>query len=59
MQGDPGRHGRYAAIEGWVYIRPCRAKTKTFYFVYPSPSIFVPDTEKCPFFWLILLRYET
>ena len=59
MQGDPGRHGRYAAIEGWVYIRPCRAKTKTFYFVYPSPSIFVPDTEKCPSPWLIHLRYVT
>ena len=40
-------------------IRPCRAKTKTFYFVYPSPSIFVPDTEKCPSPWLIHLRYVT
>ena len=59
MQGDPGRHGRFAAIEGWVYTRPCRAKTKTFYFVYPSPSIFVPDTEKCPSPWLIHLRYVT
>ncbi len=59
MQGDPGRHGRYAAIEGWVYTRPCRAKTKTFYFVYPSPSIFVPDTKKCPLSWLIHLRYIT
>ena len=28
--------------------------TMTFYFVYPKPSIFVPDTEKC----LIYLRYE-
>ena len=24
--GDPGRHGRCAAIEGRVYKRPCRAK---------------------------------
>ena len=33
--------------------------TMTFYFVYPKPSIFVPDTEKCPSSWLIYLRYET
>ena len=31
--------------------------TKTFYFVYPKSSIFVPDTEKCPFLRLFLLRY--
>jgi len=31
----------------------------TFYFVYPNPSIFVPDTEKCPSSWLIHLRYGT
>ena len=54
---DPGRHGRFAAVDGWVYIRPCKTETKTFCFVYPKPSIFVPDTEKCPFLWLILLRY--
>ena len=29
---------------------------KTFYFVYPKSSIFVPDTEKCPFLWLLLLH---
>lgn len=28
MNGDPGRHGRCAAIEGWVYKRPCKAKNK-------------------------------
>lgn len=28
---DPGRHGRFAAIDGWVRKRPCRMrKTKTF-----------------------------
>ena len=27
--------------------------------MYPNPSIFVPDTEKCPSSWLIHLRYET
>jgi len=31
----------------------------TFYFVYPKPSTFVPDTEKCPSSWLIHLRYGT
>jgi len=25
-----------------------KQKTKTFYFVYPKPAIFVPDTEKMP-----------
>ena len=23
---DPGRHGRFAAIDGWVHTRPCRTK---------------------------------
>ena len=46
---DLGRHGRFAAVDGGVYIRPCRTRKKTFYFVYPKPAIFVPDTEKCPY----------
>ena len=57
MSDDPGRHGRFAAVDGWVYTRPCRTEIKTFYLVYPKATIFVPDTEKCPFLWLILLRY--
>ena len=32
---------------------------KTFYFVHPKSTIFVPDTEKCPSSWLIHLRYGT
>ena len=32
-----------------------KRKSKTFYFVYPTPAIFVPDTEKCPSPWLIHL----
>ena len=48
----------FAAIEGRVYTRPCRVKTKTFYFVYPTPSIFVPDAEKVPSPWLFHLRYK-
>ena len=35
-----------------------KQKTKTIYFVYPKPAIFVPDTEKCPSVWPILLRYK-
>ena len=57
LSDDPGRHGRFAAVDGWVYTRPCRMIAKTFYFVYPKFAIFVPDTEKCPFLWLLLLRY--
>ena len=34
-----------------------KRKSKTFYFVYSKPAIFVPDTEKCPYQWLFLLRY--
>ena len=33
-----------------------KRKTETFYFVYPNTAIFVPDTEKYPFPWLIHLR---
>ncbi len=29
---------------------------RTFYFVYPKPTIFVPDIEKCPSPWFIYLR---
>ena len=32
---------------------------ETFYFVYPKPAIFVLDTQKSPFSWLIHLRYVT
>ena len=28
MQDDPGRHGRFAAVDGWLYTRPCRTKCK-------------------------------
>ncbi len=57
--GDPGRHGRFVAVDGWVYKRPCRARAMTFCFVYSKSSIFVPDTERCLSSWLIHLRYET
>lgn len=45
---DPGGHRRLAAIVGWVYTRPCKAKTKTFYFVYPLSASFVQDARKSP-----------
>ena len=44
---DPGGYRRLAAIEGWVYTRPVKRKSKTFYFVYHSTAISVPDTSKC------------
>ena len=28
MRDDPGRHGRYITIEGWVYTRPCKTKNR-------------------------------
>ena len=56
---DLGRHGRFAAVDGWVYKRPCRTRAMTFCFVYSKSSIFVPDAKKCPSSWLIHLRYET
>ena len=45
---DPGGHRRLAAIEGWVYTRPCRTKKMTFCFVYSLTTISVPDTSKYP-----------
>ena len=36
-----------------------KRKNETFYFVYPKPAIFVPDTQKNPSSWLIHLRYVT
>ena len=44
---DPGGYRRLAAIEGRVYTRPVKRKSKTFYFVYPLSAISVPDTSKC------------
>ncbi|HJD36752.1 MAG TPA: hypothetical protein IAA00_07480, partial [Candidatus Blautia ornithocaccae] len=50
------RCGRFAAVDGREYTRPCKTKRMTFYFVYLKSSTFVPDTEKCPILWLIHLR---
>lgn len=25
---DPGRHGRFAAVDGWVYTRPCKTEIR-------------------------------
>ena len=44
---DPGGYRRLAAIEGWLYTRPVKRKSMTFYFVYPQTTISVPDTSKC------------
>ena len=40
MQGDPGRHGRCAAIDGWVYTRPCKAKYQDVLLRVPKTSYF-------------------
>ena len=37
--------GRLAAIEGGGIHKASKAKTMTFYFVYPLINISVPDTE--------------
>lgn len=44
-RGEPDGHRRLAAIEGWVYLRPCRTERKSFDFVYPAIDISVPDTS--------------
>ena len=44
---DPGGYRRLAAIEGRAYARPVKRKSMTFYFVYHSTAISVPDTSKC------------
>lgn len=59
MRGDPGRHGRYVAVEGREYTRPCKTKKRDVLLRIPKTTIFVPDTEKCPWLWLIHLRYVT
>ncbi len=55
---DPGGYRRLAAIEERVYTRPCKAKIKTFYFVYPFTAIFVQDTEKYPKQLAHFLKYK-
>ena len=39
-EGDPGRHGRFAAVEGRVYIRPCRTKNQDVLLFVPQPLYF-------------------
>ncbi|RKI80310.1 hypothetical protein D7V90_14235, partial [bacterium 1xD42-87] len=38
--GDPGRHGRFAAVEGGAYTRPCRAETEDVLFRIPQHLYF-------------------
>ena len=38
--GDPGRHGRCAAVDGWVYTRPCRTEKQDVLFRIPRTSYF-------------------
>ena len=53
----PPGHNPHSHILFTVRSLDEHGKAKTFYFVYPEPAIFVPDTEKCPYQWLFLLRY--
>jgi hypothetical protein len=40
MQGDPGRYGRFAAVDGWEYTRPCKAVNNDVLFRIPKTSYF-------------------
>ena len=40
MYRDPGRHGRCAAIDGWVYKRPCKAEKRDVLFRIPITTYF-------------------
>ena len=40
---DPCGYRRLAAIEGRVYTRPVERKSMTFYFVYHSTAVSLPD----------------
>ncbi len=44
----PGRHGRFAAVDGWVHTRPCRTKKEDVLFrvPYQKSTIFVPRYRK-------------
>jgi len=57
MNGDPGRHGRCAAVDGWVYTRPCKTKNNDVLLRVPKTTILVLDIERYPWQWLIHLRY--
>ena len=39
-EGDPGRHGRFAAVEGRVNIRPCRTKNQDVLLLVPQSLYF-------------------
>ena len=57
-QGDLSENAEYdAAKDCLLYTSHVKRNKKTYYFVHPKSTIFVPDTEKCPFLWLLLLRY--
>ena len=40
MCRDPGRHGRCAAIDGWVYTRPCKTESTDVLFRIPITTYF-------------------
>ncbi len=48
----------FQTLKAWVEDMAKKHGKTAVCFVYPPPSIFVPDTEKCPSPWLIHLRYK-
>ncbi len=40
MSDDPGRHGRFAAVDGWVYTRPCKTENQDVLLRVPKTSYF-------------------
>lgn len=40
MRGDPVRHGRLTAIEGWEYTRPCKARNRDVLLCIPKTAMF-------------------
>ena len=46
MYRDPGRHGRCAAIDGWVYTRPCKTENRDVLFRIPITTYFSYQIQK-------------
>lgn len=46
--GDPGRHGRFAAVDGRVYTRPCRTENQDVLLRVPRTSYFRTRYREMP-----------
>ena len=45
---DPGRHGRFAAVDGWVYTRPCKTENQDVLLRVPKTSYFRTGYREMP-----------